>query len=253
MTENARATQSPARRRRRVAPVIPDVLETVARSPFLHKLGSTLAHPPVPRKPSWRGWIHAGFTPIAFVMVLVAMILAPTVELRVACAIFGVTGLLLFGVSGIYHRSYWSPRVTAVLRRLDHTNIALLIAGTYTPAAMALMPDPAILLSIIWGSAIGLVAFRLVWMNAPRWLYTPLYVVMGCIAVAYLPQFWPVQPVATLMLAVGGLAYIAGAVTYALKWPILAPRTFGFHEVFHTWTVVGFICHYIAIMFAMFG
>lgn len=245
-------TQPPQQKRRSV-PVIPDVVETVAHSPFLHKLGSTLAHPPVPRKPSWRGWIHAAFTPVAFVMVLVAVILAPTFELRVGCAIFGITGLLLFGVSGIYHRSYWSPRVTAMLRRMDHCNIALLIAGTYTPTAIALLENPVPLLSIVWGCALGLVIFRLMWMSAPRWLYTPLYVIMGCIAVGYLPQFWPVQPVATVMLAVGGLAYIAGAVTYALKWPILTPRTFGFHEVFHAWTVVGFICHYIAIMFAMLG
>ncbi|MDO4255143.1 MAG: hemolysin III family protein [Kocuria sp.] len=230
---------------------IPDVVETVARSPFLHQLGSTLAHPPVPRKPRWRGWIHAGFTPVAFVMVLIAVLLAPTLELRIACAIFGVTGLLLFGVSGIYHRSYWSPNVTALLRRMDHVNIALLIAGTYTPVAIALMPDPTVLLCIIWATAIGLAVFRLVWMDAPRWLYTPLYVVMGCIAVAYLPQFWPVHAAATSMIAVGGVAYIAGAVTYALKWPVLTPRTFGFHEVFHTWTVIGFVCHYIAIMLAM--
>lgn len=205
------------------------------------------------KKPTWRGWIHSAFTPIVFVMVLIALLTAPGMPLRIACAVFGITGMLLFGVSGIYHRNYWSARITGLLRRIDHANIALLIAGTYTPIAVALLPQPTTLLLIIWSVALGVVIFRVAWLNAPRWLYTPLYVVMGCIAVGYLPQFWPAQPVSAILLATGGAAYIAGAVTYALKRPVLAPATFGFHEMFHSWTVVGFMCHFAAIMFAMHG
>ncbi len=223
----------------------------MARSRLLARFGATEKHPPVPRKPLLRGWIHAAFTPVVFVLGLIAMLAAPSPELRIACAVYGATGLLLFGVSGIYHRSYWSPRFTSFLRRFDHCNIALLIAGTYTPLALALLEEPTALLIIIWGCAAGLIAFRLIWMGAPRWLYTPLYIVMGCIAVAYLPVFWPVSPGATVMLAVGGAAYIGGAVVYALRRPALAPLHFGFHEVFHSCTVIGFVCHYIAIMLAM--
>lgn len=244
-----RSTTAPATARQ--VREVREVRESVARSPLLSRLGSSSSHPPVPRKPAWRGWIHAGFTPLLFVLGLIAVLLAPTPELRVACAVFGVSGLLLFGVSGVYHRSYWSPRFTGLLRRMDHCNIALLIAGTYTPLAVALLDRPAVLLVIVWGCAAGLIAFRLIWMSAPRWLYTPLYVVMGCIAAGYLPAFWPVSPAATVLVAAGGVAYIAGAVVYALRRPALNPRVFGFHEVFHSCTVLGFVCHYIAIMLAL--
>lgn len=243
----------PAGRRPRRSPhsAAPTITGTVSGSRLLARLASTEDHPPVPRKPLLRGWIHAAFTPVVSVLGLLAVLLAPSPQLRIACAVFGVTGLLLFGVSGVYHRGYWSPRVTGFLRRFDHCNIALLIAGTYTPLAIALLEDPLPLLIIIWSCAVGLIAFRLIWMGAPRWLYTPLYVVMGCIAVAYLPVFWPVSPGATVLLAAGGIAYIAGAVVYALKRPVIAPLHYGFHEVFHSCTVIGFVCHDIAIMLAM--
>lgn len=230
---------------------LPVVTRSVAGSRMLSRLGFSEQHPPVERKPLMRGWIHAAFTPVVFVLGLLAVLLAPSLELRIACAVFGATGLLLFGVSGIYHRSYWSPGVTSFLRRFDHCNIALLIAGTYTPLAIALLEDPRVLLIIIWSCAAGLIAFRLLWMGAPRWLYTPLYIVMGCIAVAYLPVFWPVSAGATVLLAAGGVAYIAGAVVYALKRPAIAPLHFGFHEIFHSCTVIGFVCHWSAIMLAM--
>lgn len=243
------ARSSRARRRSRLE--LPVVTRSVTGSRLLSRLGFTEQHPPVERKPLMRGWIHAAFTPVVFVLGLISVLLAPSLELRIACAVFGVSGLLLFGVSGIYHRSYWSPGVTGFLRRFDHCNIALLIAGTYTPLAIALLEDPRVLLIIIWSCAAGLIAFRLLWMSAPRWLYTPLYIVMGCIAVAYLPVFWPVSPGATVLLAVGGAAYIAGAVVYALKRPAIAPLHFGFHEVFHACTVIGFVCHWSAIVVAM--
>lgn len=235
----------------RTSETVPLVTRAVARSRLLGRLGAHPAHPAVPRKPTLRGWIHAAFTPVVVVLVVLALLAAPTPELRAACAIYGITGLLLFGVSGIYHRGYWSPRVTAVLRRMDHCNIALLIAGTYTPLAVAMLDRPTILLAVVWGCALGLIAFRLLWMGAPRWLYTPLYIIMGCIAVAYLPVFWPVSPAATVLMAAGGIAYIAGAVIYALKRPGRFARHVGFHELFHTGTVVGFVCHYLAIMLAM--
>jgi hemolysin III len=142
-----------------------------------------------------------------------------------------------------------------VLRRMDHSNIALLIAGTYTPLAVALLdpPQSRLLLVVIWSCAAGLVLFRLLWTLAPRWLYTPLYVVMGCLALFYLPQFWQTSPPAAALTAAGGIAYITGAVVYATRRPRLLPEVFSFHEVFHAFTVLGFVLHYVAIMLAMLG
>ncbi|HAG62723.1 MAG TPA: hemolysin III, partial [Kocuria sp.] len=136
----------------------------------------------VEKKPAWRGWIHAGFSPFAIAMGVVAIVLAPTVQLRLACAVYTITAVMLFGTSAVYHRFYWGARMNAVLRRMDHSNIALIIAGTYTPLAVAFLPSgrATVLLAVIWSLGALLVVFRVFWLGAPRWLYTPLYVVMGC-------------------------------------------------------------------------
>lgn len=206
------------------------------------------------KKPAWRGWIHAGFAPVALALGLIAVFLAPSPELRVACVVYSITAVMLFGTSAVYHRFYWSQRMNAVLRRLDHSNIALVIAGTYTPLAVALLsPDAAqVLLIIIWSLGAALVIFRVFWMHAPRWLYTPLYIVMGCLSLIYLPAFFAANGAATLLVITGGVCYIGGAVCYALKRPHLLPAVFSFHEVFHACTILGFVCHYIAIVLAMF-
>lgn len=206
------------------------------------------------KKPAWRGWIHAGFTPVAVVLGLIAVLAAPNPGLRIACLVFTVTAALLFGTSAVYHRFYWGSRMTAILRRADHSNIALLIAGTYTPLALSLLqPDAGrFLLILIWALAAALVLFRVLWLGAPRWLYTPLYVLLGGLAVLYLPVFFTVNVPASVLLLCGGIFYVTGAVCYALKRPRLRPATFSFHEVFHACTIGGFVCHYIAIMLAMF-
>lgn len=209
----------------------------------------------VEKKPSWRGWIHAGFSPVAAVLGVVAIVVAPTVELRLACLVYTITAIMLFGTSAVYHRFYWGARMNAVLRRMDHSNIALIIGGTYTPLAVSFLPvrGATILLGVIWTIGALLVIFRVFWMSAPRWLYTPLYVIMGCLALLYLPAFFAVNVPATVLLICGGVFYIAGAVCYATRRPRLLPATFSFHEVFHACTIGGFVCHYIAIMLAMFA
>lgn len=200
-------------------------------------------------KPLLRGWIHAGFAPVAFIAGLILILLSGGGKLGIACALFAFTGVLLFGASGIYHRGYWSAKPRMFLKRLDHANIALLIAGTYTPIALTLLSGPrrTILLWTIWGCALSVSLFRIFWTGAPRWLYTPIYVVMGLIAVFFLKDFWQVSPTATILIATGGLTYIVGAGFYATKKPALFPRVFGFHELFHVLTVLGFIQHYIAV------
>ncbi|MGH3587038.1 MAG: PAQR family membrane homeostasis protein TrhA [Pseudonocardia sp.] len=204
-------------------------------------------------KPFMRGWIHAVTTPLALAAAIVLVVLADTPADKIACAVFGVTAVLLFGTSAVYHRGTWSPRVAAVLRRLDHANIFLIIAGTYTPLAVLLLPQrtAAILLAIVWsGAVLGLVA-RVLWMGAPRWVYVPVYVALGSVAVGYIPQFASAGGAAVAWLVgAGGIAYVLGAVVYGTKHPDPSPRWFGFHEIFHALTVVGFTCHTVAIYLA---
>jgi hemolysin III len=204
-------------------------------------------------KPLWRGWIHAVATPLAVAAGVVLVALAPTPGLRVASAIYALTGVLLFGVSAVYHRGNWSPGVKVVLKRLDHTNIMLVIAGSYTPLAWALLDrgKAETLLWIIWSGAVAGVLFRNLWVHAPRWLYVPIYVALGLGSVFYMPDFFAANVPAALLICVGGVLYIAGAVFYGIKRPNFSPRVFGFHELFHAFTVAAFAAHFVAIMLAV--
>jgi hemolysin III len=181
---------------------------------------------------------------------LVLVTLTPTLAARAACAVYTVSAMLLFGVSALYHLGSWLDRGSAVLRRLDHANIFLFIAGTYTPYAVLLLPraSAAVLLSVIWAGAVLGVCFRVFWIRAPRWLYTPLYVALGWTAVFWLDDFLRNGGAAPLVLMLaGGLAYSLGAVAYGLRRPDPWPTVFGFHEVFHACTVVGFTLQYVGI------
>lgn len=204
-------------------------------------------------KPRLRGWIHAVTTPLALVASIVLVVLAEPVAGKVAAAVFGLSALLLFGTSAVYHRGDWSPRVAATLRRMDHANIFLVIAGTYTPLAVMLLDTrtATVLLVIVWSGAVAGLLARVLWMTAPRWFYVPVYVALGWVAVAYLGQFGAAGgPAVVWLVAGGGLAYTVGAVVYGTKFPDPSPRWFGFHEIFHALTVVGFTCHTVAIYLA---
>ena len=207
-------------------------------------------------KPHLRGWIHAGATPFVVVASIVLVVLSPTPAARWSTAVFGVTAVLLFGTSAVYHRGRWSPRTSAVLRRLDHTNIFLIIAGTYTPLSVLLLPASTarVLLIVVWsGALVGLLA-RIFWLGAPRWVYVPIYVALGWVAVWFFPEFYRSGGLAiVLLIAGGGLAYTLGAVVYGIKKPNPSPRWFGFHEIFHVLTVIGYTCHYIAVSLASYG
>ncbi|MEU1483184.1 hemolysin III family protein [Streptomyces sp. NPDC005752] len=205
---------------------------------------------PVPVKPRMRGWLHAGMFPAVVIAGIALIALADSTRARVACAVYVLSACLLFGVSGVYHRGTWGPRGEAVLRRLDHANIFLIIAGTYTPLTLLLLPESTSrpLLWAIWGAAAAGIAFRVFWVGAPRWLYTPCYIAMGWVAVFFLPDFMRTGGTAVLVLVVvGGLLYSAGGVIYGLKRPNPSPRWFGFHEVFHSLTLAAFIVHYVGI------
>lgn len=201
-------------------------------------------------KPRLRGWLHAGMFPAVLIAGIFLTALADSSRGRIACGVFVLTACLLFGVSALYHRGTWGPRADGVLRRLDHANIFLIIAGTYTPLAMLLLPASTgeTLLWGIWVAAAAGIAFRVFWVGAPRWLYTPCYIAMGWAAVFFLPDFMRAGGVAVLVLVVvGGLLYSAGGIIYGIKKPNPSPRYFGFHEVFHSLTLAAFIAHYIAI------
>ena len=213
----------------------------------------TLLDPQVPLKPKLRGWLHAGMVPLALAAGIVLITLAPPGELTTASVVYSITGLLLFAVSATYHLGRWSPSTALLLKRLDHTNIMLIIAGTYTPLTVAMLPAPqdTILLVSVWAGAIGGVAFRVLWTHAPRWLYTPLYCILGLAAVLFMGDFFTANTAAAALICAGGLAYIVGAVFYGIKRPNISVHWFGFHELFHTCTLIGFVCHYIAIMIAV--
>lgn len=207
-----------------------------------------------PLKPKLRGWLHLGAAPFALLGGLALMILAPTIGLRAAVAVYMLSSLALFGTSAVYHRGTWTPRVSAGLRRADHANIFIFIAGTYTPLTVALLDGVSriVLLSVVWGvAALGL-TFRMIWLTAPRWLYTVLYVLLGWVAIGWLAQFWATGgPAIVILLLAGGAFYSLGAVAYALKRPNPLPNWFGFHEVFHLGTILAAACHYAAILLAI--
>lgn len=212
--------------------------------------------PSATAKPRLRGWLHAAMFPAALVAGVLLTALADTAAGRVACAVYTLTACLLFGVSALYHRGRWGPRASAVLRRLDHANIFLIIAGTYTPFTILLLDGARqqLLLWVIWGGALAGIAFRVCWVGAPRWLYTPCYLALGWTAVFFLPDFLRAGGLVVLLLVVaGGVLYSVGGVVYGLRRPDPWPRWFGFHEVFHSFTLAGFVVHFVGVSLVACG
>jgi hemolysin III len=210
-------------------------------------------------KPRMRGWLHAYafFVAIAAGVVLCSIAASrPGVAPLISCGIYSLTVCGLFGVSALYHRRVWSPLGYATMKRLDHSMIFIFIAGTYTPfAALLLSPTKAtVILAVVWGGALAGVVTKMFWPNAPRWVSAPLYLALGWIAVAVLPDILRGAGVTALvLLIVGGLAYTVGAVFYALRRPNPWPKVFGHHEFFHACTLLAAISHHVALYFAVFA
>lgn len=228
---------------RRTASHAPDV-------PQLPLLDAAAAGAVDELKPTWRGWIHAAAFPVAIAAGVVLIALAHGAPAKWASAVFMATSLLLFGNSALYHRFHWKPTTRAVLRRIDHANILLLIAGTYTPIAVLALPpgQGVLLLALVWSGAILGILFRVFWLHAPRWLYVALYLLLGWAAVMYIVPLFEANAAMMILVIVGGLLYTAGAVVYALKRPDPSPGHFGFHEIFHVCTVLAFLCHWTACL-----
>ncbi|MFC4051025.1 hemolysin III family protein [Actinomadura syzygii] len=207
-----------------------------------------------PTRPMLRGWLHVGAFPAVLVAGLVLVALGPSTQARLASAIYVATSAMLFGISGTYHRQT-SLRLLEVLRRFDHANIYLIIAGTYTPFAVLALDGGVrvAVLAIVWTGAIAGVVFRTTWIGAPRALYVTLYIVLGWVAVFFLPQFVSGAGLpACLMVALGGVCYSVGGVVYGLRRPNPSPRWFGFHEVFHACTLAAYVLQYIAVSLVVY-
>jgi hemolysin III len=214
-------------------------------------------------KPRLRGWLHLASAPLALAAGIVLIVLSPNAQTRLGSAVYVASAVLLFTVSAIYHRGRWSPRVSGVLRRLDHANIFLLIAGTYTPFSLVLLrgTDRVVLLTVIWAGALLGVLFRVLWIDAPRWLCVPIYIALGGAAVFAMPQLAAgaerlgvgLGTAVLVLIATGGALYIIGGVVYGFQRPDPWPRYFGFHEVFHSFTVLAFLTHYVGISLATYS
>jgi hemolysin III len=206
-----------------------------------------------PVVPRLRGVQHLIAAPLALVGGLILIFAADTPATRIAVAIFMVTSALLFSTSATYHMGTWLPATKAMLRRADHSNIFLIIAGTYTPLAIMLLPreDAIRLLTVVWLGALAGVLIRNFWLTAPRWVYVPIYLALGWAAVFYIPEFAQAGWLILSLIVAGGVMYTLGAVVYALKWPQISLHWFGFHEMFHSFTVAGFAAHFAAIALAL--
>ena len=210
-------------------------------------------------KPRMRGWLHTYAFFVALVSGIVLCSLAatrPGWTPLISCIVYSLTVCGLFGTSALYHRRVWSERAYQVMRRLDHSMIFIFIAGTYTPFCLLLLPgrSAATLLTVVWVGALGGVAMKLIWPHLPRWAGAPLYIALGWVAVAVLPDILRNGGVTALvLLIVGGAVYSVGAVFYALRRPNPWPTVFGHHEFFHACTLVAALCHHIAIYFALYA
>ena len=206
-------------------------------------------------KPKLRGIVHLVMSPLSLVAGLTLITLANELRGRITLGIFTLTAVTLFTCSALYHRVAWTDKNKAIWRRIDHSNISILIAGTYTPFAVYLLQpsQTKTLLIVAWGGAILISLLRIFWLSAPRWLYVAGYISLGWAAVFYMPQFLNSGGVAIFILILtGGVLYSAGGVIYALKKPNFSINWFGFHELFHAMTAAASICHFIAAVLTVF-
>ncbi len=212
-------------------------------------MSQLLDKPPAAEKPRLRGLIHLIMSPVSLVAGLILVALDYKLRGRIALVIFTLAAVTLFTGSALYHRVGWKPKTKEVWRRIDHANITVLIAGTYTPFAIFLLDkgQAIVLLAVVWGGAILTSLMRVLWLNAPRWLYVPLYLILGWAAVFFLPEFWQHGGVAVfILITLGGLCYSLGGIVYGLKKPNFSRTWFGFHEFFHALTAAAFILQFIA-------
>jgi hemolysin III len=204
-------------------------------------------------KPKLRGVSHEWAFFISLVFGAALIFFAKTPKATLAVAIYAVSLSALLGTSALYHRVNWKrPSVRTWMRRLDHSMIFFLIAGTYTPFALLVMHGTlaTAILVVVWAGAIGGAIVEMVWIGHPKWVSATVYLAIGWVAVAAFPELWnSLGPLGASLLAGGGLLYTAGAVVYATQRPDPNPAIFGYHEVFHAFVIAAALLHFSVIAF----
>jgi hemolysin III len=203
-----------------------------------------------PALPRLRGVLHLWALPFAALAACLLVALAPGAGERAAAAVYGLGLCALFGGSGLYHRWRWSPRWRPLLRRVDHATIYLFMGACYTPVAMLVLSGATrwTVMGVVWSGAAAGTLLSVAWIDAPRWLCSACYVALGWAAVIAVPQMVSALPLAPVALfALGGLLYTAGAAVFALGRPNPWPGVFGFHEVFHVFTLLAALAHLAAM------
>jgi hemolysin III len=204
-------------------------------------------------KPKLRGVSHQWAFVVSLFLGIGLIVAAKSPEATVAVAIYAVSLSALLGTSALYHRVEWQrPEVRRWMRRLDHSMIFFLIAGTYTPFALLVLDGPLAdaILAVVWiGAVIGAIV-EMIWIEHPKWVAALVYMSLGWVAVVAFPGMWTEMGVGgTLLVAFGGLLYTVGAVVYATQRPNPSPRVFGYHEVFHALVIAAAAAHFAAIAF----
>jgi hemolysin III len=210
--------------------------------------GKVMDHPV---KPRLRGVSHQWAFFVAVVAGLVLVVAAPSGRATLAATIYAVSVAAMFGASALYHRIDWkSLAARRWMRRLDHSMIYLLIAGTYTPFALLVLDGglaKAVLIAVWGGAALG-IGLKLLWPDTPKWLTAGVYVTLGWVAIIAFPQLASeLGPIGMALVAGGGLLYTAGAVVYALRRPDPAPAVFGYHEIFHVLVIAAAVLQFVAV------
>jgi hemolysin III len=201
-------------------------------------------------KPRLRGRIHRVALYVSIPAALLLVALAPGIRGKLACAVYGLSLVALFGVSSTYHLGDWDEAQRATWRRADHAMIFLLIAGTYTPFCLLVLEGTAatVELAIVWAGALAGIAVKL-WRVDLHVLSGFMYIGLGWVAVVTFPAIaGRLDLTGTILLVTGGALYTLGALTLATHRPDPWPRTFGYHEVWHAMTVAAAACHYVAIL-----
>lgn len=204
-------------------------------------------------KPKLRGVSHQWAFFVSLGLGAALIVLAKTPKATFAVAIYAVSLSALLGTSALYHRVNWKrSSVRLWMRRLDHSMIFFLIAGTYTPFALLVLHGAlaSAILVIVWTGAIAGAIVEMVWIHHPKWVAALIYMSLGWVAAVAFPELWSAIGVAgTLLVAAGGLLYTAGAVVYATQRPNPNPAIFGYHEVFHLFVIAAAVAHFSAVAF----
>jgi hemolysin III len=204
-------------------------------------------------KPRLRGVSHEWAFFVSLFLGAGLIVAAETPKATLAVAIYAISLSALLGTSALYHRVNWKrPDVRRWMRRLDHSMIFFLIAGTYTPFALLVLDGPLAdaVLAVVWLGAIAGAVVEMIWIEHPKWVAALIYISLGWVAVIPFPELWSeMGAVGTLLVAAGGLLYTAGAVVYATQRPDPSPRVFGYHEVFHLFVIAAAAAHFFAVAF----